>query len=115
MLLHHIELNVNDYPQFPAAQRFEDYGLIQAVDELWPVFLSRWDLITRALAMLFLLPAPLSGLAHIVLTNLQMRSQLFLRIKHPPLHRSDRDSVGRGDLVVLPLLDETQLHDFTLA
>src|SRR5712664_1739469 len=33
-LLHHLKLNINDPAQFLITQRFEDYDLVQAVDEL---------------------------------------------------------------------------------
>src|SRR6266478_7300043 len=33
-LLHHLKLNINDPAQFLVAQRFEDYDLVQTVDEL---------------------------------------------------------------------------------
>src|SRR5581483_449238 len=38
------------------------------------------------------------------LPRAQVRSQLLLRVEHPPLNRADWDCLSGGDLVVFPLL-----------
>src|SRR6266852_6911508 len=64
--------------------------------------------------ILLLLSAPSGSLARNVLARCQVRRQLLLCVQHPPLHRPDRDGLGGGNLVVFPLLDEAQFHDFAL-
>src|SRR5258707_4257326 len=63
-------------------------------------------------AFAFGLGNPPSGSFVHVMARLQMRRQLFLCVEHPPLHRPDWDGLSGGDLVVFPLLDEAQFHDF---
>src|SRR5207245_2146163 len=75
----------------------------------------QWDLVVRPSAFSISFRAPSGSLACNVLACSQIRRQLFLCLKHPPLHRPDRDGLGGGDLVVFPLLDKAQRHDFALA
>src|SRR5712692_7471521 len=67
------------------------------------------------LGIFLLLPAPSRSVACNILARFQIRRQLFRCVEHPPLNRPDRDRLGSGNLVVFPLLDKAQCHDFPLA
>ena len=94
-------------------------SLLSNYDEVYspnppPAFPSWWNPVMRP-SGIFLLPASSGGLACNVLARLQIGRQLFRCVEHPPLNRPNRDRLGSGNLVVFPLLDKAQAHDFPLA
>src|SRR5580658_10588 len=53
-----------------------------------------------------------SGDLATILAGSQIRRQFFLGVEYSPLNGPDRDLSCGGDLVIFPLFDETQFHDF---